>query len=147
MINNAPQFENEFLQKVVDSFHARSRSIKHNTQGITLEKEIDDSAERLNIDVDSYATPPYQTRLSLWGDRYAYFRTCQSSKVGWKHIIELNGILDTCDVSEIEKRFEKSIRINTLKDKIVDTQDKIVDTHRLKHENQPINYRYPGNTT
>jgi hypothetical protein len=39
--------------------------------------------------------------------------------VGWKHIIELNGILDTCDVSEIEKRFEKSIRINTLNEALL----------------------------
>jgi hypothetical protein len=119
MIINAPKFENEFLRNIADSFHARSKSFKHNVQEIELGQEIEDFVERLNVDVESFATPPYQIRLSLWGDCFTYFRTCQSSKDGWKHMIEINGYLDTCKASEIERRFEKSIRISTLEDALL----------------------------
>ena len=114
MIKNAPEFDNVFLRSVVESFHARSKSINYNTQALKLEMEMEEFGERLNVDVESYASPPYQIRLSLWGDCSAYFRTCQSSKNGWKHMIALSGHLGTCNAGEIEQRFEKSFAICTL---------------------------------
>lgn len=119
MIENAPRFESEFLREVVESFHARSKSIKQNMQELKLEKEIEDFEERLNIDVKSFISPPYQIRLSLWGDGSAYFRTCQRSKAGWNHMIELNGSLGNCNAVEIEKRFENSFIVNTLNEALL----------------------------
>ena len=111
MNNNIIVFDNSNLKNIVEAFRRRSKSLKHRGCVISFTKEIDEYHERLNIDCEMLATPVYKIRFSIWNDGEAYFRTCQASKRGWKHLVELSGDLSNLEPGVIARRFENSLHL------------------------------------
>ena len=124
MKREIPTFSENRLNGLMAAFRKRSKAIKHRGGPLVFTKEEEEGYERLNIDCCQIGPPPIQIRISVWEDREMYFRTCQSSKNGWRFNIGFYGKAFLVDEAKIVSNFEESLYLSD-KDELMSSWGRI----------------------